>query len=195
MKKGTFWSQYEVGYIQAHWRDMTDAEMGEELERTVKGVCNQRLKMHLIRDRNVSGRWSEKDDEFIELNAHKLTDEEIGAAINRTAASVMMRRHTLNVIRDPVNRASIWGQGPVIRSAKEFIDSLGDAPNYERIPLVHQRIQEVRACLLQLFINGPERTWVDSDARSLVKLRRIIVDLKAEMAKMYAEGSRINEAA
>lgn len=89
------WTDEEEQYIHDHYEEMTDAEMGKVLKRTVSSVTRKRQKLGL---RNYAKRlWTSEEEQYVRDHWNEMTDEELGRALNRTASCVETRRGCLGL--------------------------------------------------------------------------------------------------
>lgn len=198
MQTTKFWTSDQEDFLRLHWRDMTDAEIGEAIGRSASGVCNKRKILDLRRPPHIENPWTRKDDAYIQENYRVMNDEEIGRELSRSTDAVSHRRRHLCLpcVAKSVASHMRWNDGHRLKTAEEFVASLGPIPNYEIVALIQVRIQEATTCLMHLHANGPSyKMWSKADEGMNAKLQLCIRDLKRAQDVAYRSTGAIQEAA
>ena len=130
---------------------------------------------------NNNGRhWSRQDEGFILLNWRELSDAQMAERLGRTTYATKDRRIQLGKIRPAIYPAEgLWSEGKVLKSAQEYVDSLGDMPTPDKVWMIERRIEEIRMCRDNLRANDHPR-WVRTFVaqRALAKMLKMSKELK-----------------
>lgn len=78
------WTVEEDNFLRNHYIDMTSAEIGKILKRTIHSINTRRDDLGLIRNAN----WTTEEEMFLIKNFNQMTYAEIGKALNRTEEAV-----------------------------------------------------------------------------------------------------------
>lgn len=127
-------------------------------------------------------KWTEQEDAFLRSNLG-MTDHRIARHLLRTENGVRERRIRLDLkkrVQSAMPSERKWHEHHALKTAREYVLSLGDAPTYERVAMIQKRINEATACLFSLYANGPgDRGWSMSEERAALKISRMIGELRA----------------
>lgn len=149
---------------------------------------------------NNATRWSSRQDGFITMNWERLTDAQMAMEIGRSEDAVTDRRvmlgHRRSCGKTGPRKEGVWSEGKMMRSAEQFVESLGEMTTNDKLWMIDLRIDEINVCLMHLFDNAPYRkAWGNPDARALEKIRAMVSDLKRVRQRVCFAGSTQNEAA
>jgi len=192
------YTEEQDDFIRMNWRGMSDKEMGEAIGRTELGVSNRRRRMKLTRPPRVDNPWSEAQEAFVVDNYKLMSDVEMGERLGRTSEAVATRRYLFGLRRlmKPTDTHIKWSEGNAVKSARDYVLSLGSIPKYEAVMALQLRIIEATTCLMNLHANAaPDRAWPKADQLMNAKLQAAIVESKQEQAWVYALPGFESEAA
>lgn len=91
------WTEIEIVYLENHYREMTDRELGEALSRTPCAIRNKRLRLGLKKYEspsmpNTRSSWTTEEEAFLKEHLYKMTDDELSEQLGRSKWSVVAKR-------------------------------------------------------------------------------------------------------
>jgi len=137
MKK--VWADWEERYLRNHWPDMSEAEIGKRLGRSIDSVRTHRYVLGLTVD---PAKWSKEEDAYILEHWQDQTDEETAAVLGRTPNAVYTRGLSLGLFR---RRASVnkWR-----RWSAEEVSYLRDNWGMVTIQSISRKLDRTEAAVL-----------------------------------------------
>lgn len=90
------WAEWEVRYVREHWPDMSDAEIGQQLGRSVTAIQQTRYHNGITTD---AGNWTPEEDAYISEHWRSQTDVETGEVLGRAPHAVYQRGVALGLHR------------------------------------------------------------------------------------------------
>ena len=97
-KNSKIWASADVNFLTINHSKMTNIELSEVLNRSIRSVYHKRLRLGLGRAKRASqpNAWPEKYDKFLLQNPH-MRIEDVAKTVRRTNAAVAHRRKMLGV--------------------------------------------------------------------------------------------------
>lgn len=125
----TKWTDEEIEFIKKHYKEMSDAVIGEKLGRSIASVMKKRVSLGLTKDqssvaterRKRADEWTSFEETFLKKNYGIMSVEEISDFLGRSEKGVEKKAQTLGltlrktwsekedeVLREYVNRMSVY---------------------------------------------------------------------------------------
>lgn len=98
-RKNIRWTEEEIEYLKENWKDSSDEELAENLNRTVRGIEDRRRRLGLGRTQGVAPQdeWTEEEIAYLDKHYGSKKVEEIAEDLGRSTHAVTGKAYDMGI--------------------------------------------------------------------------------------------------